>query len=66
MFLDDTPQTELCAICGKPSRTRVHSGCRDRIAANLRALRRLYWQLADALQPGRRGGAGHDNAPAPD
>jgi len=68
MFLDDTPQTEPCAICDKPSRTRVHPGCRDRIAANLRALPRLYRQLADALQPGRRGGDGRTgtrSAPIP-
>jgi hypothetical protein len=68
MFLDDTPQTEPCAICDKPSRTRVHPGCRDRIAANLRALPGLYRRLADALQPGRRGGDGRSatrNPPLP-
>ncbi|MCX5137610.1 hypothetical protein OOK06_36695 [Streptomyces sp. NBC_00340] len=58
MFLDDTPQTQPCALCDKPSRTRVHPGCRDRIAANLRNLPGLYRQLGDVLQPGRRGDGG--------
>ena len=66
-MLDDQP-TEYCAVCDKPSRDRVHRGCEDRIRDNLRQLPRLYRQLADALQPGRRGGDGRSatrNPPLP-
>ncbi|MFI6491252.1 hypothetical protein [Streptomyces sp. NPDC050564] len=68
-MLDDQP-TEYCAVCDKPSRDRdrVHRGCEDRIRDNLRQLPRLYRQLGDALQPGRRGGDGRSatrSAPLP-
>lgn len=51
MYDDTIP----CAVCDKPARERVHRGCRERIAGNLRALPQLYRQLADALLPSRRG-----------
>lgn len=49
------PQSWPCAVCHRPSRPRVHDGCRDRIAGYLLELPSLYRQLADVLQPGRRG-----------
>jgi hypothetical protein len=55
---DDAPQLEPCAVCDQPSRDRVHRGCRDRIATNLRDLPGLYRQLQTALIPSRRGGDG--------
>ncbi|MEU0200885.1 MULTISPECIES: hypothetical protein [unclassified Streptomyces] len=66
-MFDDAPE-QPCAICDKPSRTRVHAGCRERIDANLRELPQLYRQLGDALMPGRRGGDGRSatrTAPLP-
>jgi hypothetical protein len=65
--LDDAPE-QPCAICDRPSRTRVHTGCRERIDANLRELPQLYRQLGEALMPGRRGGDGRSatrTAPLP-
>jgi hypothetical protein len=64
----DAQPAESCAVCDRPARTRVHPGCQDRIAANLHELPHLYRQLADALQPGRRGGDGRTgtrSAPLP-
>jgi hypothetical protein len=66
-MFDDAPE-QPCAVCDKPSRTRVHTGCRERIDANLRELPQLYRQLGDALMPGRRGGDGRSatrTAPLP-
>ncbi|MEV8398868.1 hypothetical protein [Streptomyces niveus] len=62
------PQSWPCAVCDKPSKTRVHAGCEERMQANLEALPGLYRELADALNPGRRGGggrAGTRTAPLP-
>ena len=58
MDFDAAPAEQPCAVCDKPARTRVHTGCRERIDANLRELPALYRQLPDALHPGRRGGDG--------
>jgi predicted Zn-ribbon and HTH transcriptional regulator len=57
-MLDDAPETIPCAVCDKPAHERVHRGCRERMAANLRELPGLYRQLQGALVPGRRGGDG--------
>lgn len=68
MNLDAAPQSWPCAVCLRPSTPRVHPGCEDRIRANLEALPGLYRSLADALQPGRRGGDGRSStrtAPLP-
>ncbi|MFJ8929283.1 hypothetical protein ACIRLA_22160 [Streptomyces sp. NPDC102364] len=57
-----------CAICDRPARTRVHPGCRERLADNLTALPTLYRQLAYTLTPGRRGSDGRTgtrHAPLP-
>lgn len=57
-----------CAVCDTPARTRVHPGCQQRMADNLRELPQLYRDLADALTPGRRGGDGRSGtrtAPIP-
>lgn len=65
-MLDTPPPT--CTICDRPARDRVHPGCRDRIADNLRELPQLYRQLGDALQPSRRGSDGRTgsrSAPLP-
>lgn len=67
-LVDAAPQSWPCAVCDKPSRGRVHRGCEDRMRANLEALPGLYRQLADVLQPGRRGGpvvSGSRTAPLP-
>ncbi|MFE2497134.1 hypothetical protein [Streptomyces scopuliridis] len=66
--MTDTPQSWPCAVCDKPSKTRVHDGCRERIHDNLLALPDLYRQLATALFPGRRGDGGRSGtrtAPLP-
>lgn len=47
-----------CEICLKPSRARVHDGCRDRLANNLLRLPALYRALAAELAPTRRGDGG--------
>lgn len=47
-----------CVICDRPSRDRVHPGCRARLHEQLLALPRLYRALALALHPGRRGDGG--------
>lgn len=47
-----------CEICLHPATTRVHAGCQQRIRQNLIQLPGLYRELADALQPGRRGDNG--------
>ncbi|MFJ5089996.1 hypothetical protein [Streptomyces sp. NPDC088674] len=63
-----TPQSWPCAVCDRPSVPRVHPGCQQRIADNLADLPALYRQLADALQPGRRGDGGRSGtrtAPLP-
>lgn len=68
MNLDDATDTIPCAICDRSARSRVHPGCRDRLTADLRELPRLYRDLADSLQPGRRGDggrAGTRHAPLP-
>jgi hypothetical protein len=54
----ETPQSWPCAVCLRPSQPRVHDSCRDHIGDNLAALPGLYRQLAEALQPSRRGGDG--------
>lgn len=57
-----------CAICDKAARSRVHPGCRDRLAANIRELPQLYRKLAHTLEPGRRGDgarSGTRHAPLP-
>ncbi|MET9813189.1 hypothetical protein [Streptomyces sp. NPDC006355] len=51
---DDAPE-QPCAVCDRPSRERVHRGCRERMAEALRELPALYRQLGDALLPSRRG-----------
>jgi hypothetical protein len=66
MYPDD--DVTFCAVCDSPARDRVHPGCRQRMADNLRTLPQLYRQLADALTPGRRGGDGRSGtrtAPIP-
>ncbi|MEU0847697.1 hypothetical protein ABZ387_06980 [Streptomyces flaveolus] len=57
-MFDDAPESRPCAVCDGPARTRVHPGCRQRIAEHLDELPKLYRQLGDALVPGRRGGDG--------
>jgi len=59
------PQSWPCAVCDKPSKTRVHPGCEDRMRTNLEALPGLYRQLEDALTPGRRGGDGRTGTRTP-
>ncbi|MFB6977727.1 hypothetical protein [Streptomyces scopuliridis] len=56
--MTDTPQSWPCAVCDKPSKTRVHDGCREHIKANLLALPGLYRALEEELTPGRRGNSG--------
>jgi hypothetical protein len=53
-MIDDAPE-QPCAICDRPSRTRVHTGCRERMAEALKELPSLYRQLAGALLPSQRG-----------
>jgi hypothetical protein len=68
MYDDETAETQLCAVCDKPARERVHAGCQQRMADSLRELPQLYRDLADALTPGRRGGDGRSGtrtAPIP-
>ncbi|MEU6768549.1 hypothetical protein ABZ916_39325 [Streptomyces sp. NPDC046853] len=63
-----TPASWPCAVCDRPSVPRVHSGCQERIRDNLDALPGLYVELADSLQPGRRGSDGRSatrSAPLP-
>ncbi|MEU3528867.1 hypothetical protein AB0E62_34300 [Streptomyces sp. NPDC038707] len=55
MIYDVAPETVPCAVCDRAARERVHRGCRDRMADDLRDLPQLYRQLAVALLPGRRG-----------
>lgn len=59
MDFDAASAEQPCAVCDKPARTRVHTGCRERMAEALRELPQLYRQLGDALQPARR-----NNGPA--
>lgn len=47
-----------CELCLRPSASRVHDGCRQQIRQNLIELPTLYAELADALQPARRGDSG--------
>lgn len=69
MHPDDAPAPAWpCAVCDRPSSSRVHRGCQEKIRENLDALPGLYAQLADALMPGRRGGDGRSatrTAPLP-
>lgn len=62
------PASWPCELCDRPSRDRVHDGCRDRLDCHLAALPVLYRQLAEVLLPGRAGGdgrAGSRAAPLP-
>lgn len=52
------PVSYPCMVCDRPSLPRVHPGCQERIAVNLRALPGLYRALERELAPGRRGGDG--------
>ncbi|MFJ3839437.1 hypothetical protein ACIPY6_28575 [Streptomyces sp. NPDC090054] len=54
----ETPQFWPCPLCLKPSRDAVHPSCRQHVFEDLAALPNLYRQLADALEPGRRGDQG--------
>lgn len=68
MNTDTTPQSWPCTVCDRPSLPRVHDGCRERIAANLRTLPGLYRSLEGELIPGRRGSNGRtvrQGAPLP-
>lgn len=65
MFDDDATDAQPCAVCDSPARQRVHNGCRQRMADNLRELPHLYRQLGDALTPGRRGGDGRSGTRTP-
>lgn len=68
MFEPVALDSQPCAICHKPSRTRVHPGCQAHIAENIDALPSLYAALAEYLAPGRRGGDGRSGtrtAPLP-
>ncbi|MFD4912815.1 hypothetical protein ACFWNR_06285 [Streptomyces virginiae] len=47
-----------CELCFRPSVSRVHDGCQQKIRQNLIDLPGLYAALADALQPTRRGDGG--------
>lgn len=47
-----------CELCFRPAATRVHDGCKQKIRDNLILLPTLYRNLADALQPTRRGDSG--------
>ncbi len=61
-------ESEPCAICRKPARTRVHPGCQARIAEHLAELPALHAELADHLVPDRGGDggrAGTRTAPIP-
>lgn len=63
-----TETIAYCEICLKPSRDRVHNGCRERLADQLRRLPNLYRALADELAPGRSsdgGRTGSRTAPLP-
>lgn len=64
----ETPQSWPCPLCLKPSRDTVHASCRQHVYEDLGQLPDLYRQLADALQPGRRGDTGRSGtrtAPLP-
>ncbi|MER7151235.1 hypothetical protein [Streptomyces lydicus] len=66
----DTAATEPepCALCRKASRSRVHPGCRARIAEHLADLPVLHAELAEHLAPSRGGDggrAGTRTAPIP-
>ncbi|MFD8144745.1 hypothetical protein [Streptomyces sp. NPDC059708] len=52
------PDAWPCEICFRPATIRVHDGCRQRIRETLTELPTLYRDLADALEPSRRGDNG--------
>lgn len=54
----DPAESWPCELCGRPSRARVHPGCRAHVDEGLAALPGLYRALAGVLAPGRRGGDG--------
>jgi len=51
----EIPQSWPCPLCLKPSRDTVHASCRQHVYEDLADLPKLYRQLADALEPSRRG-----------
>jgi hypothetical protein len=52
------PDAWPCEICCRPAAHRVHDGCRQQIRETLIELPTLYADLADALEPARRGAGG--------
>lgn len=58
----DAPQSWPCEVCRRPSVPRVHAGCQERLDDNLAALPGLYRELADVLEPGRRGDGGRSGS----
>ncbi|WP_411102476.1 hypothetical protein [Streptomyces sp. cmx-4-9] len=51
-----------CELCLRPSASRVHDGCQQKIRQHLIDLPGLYAALAEALEPGRCGDGGRTSS----
>lgn len=58
----NVPDASYCELCLRPANSRVHDGCQQKIRQNLLELPGLYAELAEALEPSRRGDGGRSSS----